>query len=152
MSAAAIVALILLVLLLMYVSFLCGAWRSVKEGMAEDDTPVVLVRRPGFRRFYGQRDDDVTGISGEGIVIEGVVFSDGYGVTHWLNQAPQFEPKTDVWYKPFLRPNGTDAFTKISGHGGRTRLVWVDERDIVRETVESESDMTKEGSHVRMAP
>lgn len=152
MSGPIVVALILFVLLLMYVSFLCGAWRSVREGMEEDSTPVRPEHRPGFRRFYGRRDSDVTGISGEGIVVEGVVFSDGFGVTHWLNQAPQFEPKTDVWYKPFLRPGGGDAFTKISGHGGRTTLVWVDERDIVRETVESESDMMEEGSRVRMAP
>ncbi|MGW4889625.1 hypothetical protein [Streptomyces murinus] len=72
--------------------------------------------------FIVQRDQDVTGISGEGIVAEGVRFSDGWAVTHWLDRPPMNEPKTEVWHNP-----GTEPFEKISGHGGRTRIVWADE-------------------------
>ncbi|MFB7594644.1 hypothetical protein [Streptomyces sp. NPDC056160] len=72
--------------------------------------------------FIVQRNEDVTGISGEGIVAEGVCFSDGWAVTHWLDRPPMNEPKTEVWHNP-----GTEPFEKISGHGGRTHIVWADE-------------------------
>lgn len=74
------------------------------------------------RTFIAQRDEDVTGISGEGVVAEGVLFSDGWAVTHWLDQPPMNEPKTEVWHNP-----GTLPFEKISGHRGLTRLLWADE-------------------------
>lgn len=69
--------------------------------------------------FVVQRDEDVSGVSGEGIVAEGVRFSDGWVATHWLDQPPMHEPKTEVWHNP-----GTAPFEKISGHGGRTRILW----------------------------
>jgi hypothetical protein len=81
--------------------------------------------RPQFRRFIARRHVDVTGISGTGTPVEGVVFSDGWGVTHWLDRPPMNEPKTEIWHKPFNRP-GPDPFTKISGHGGSTEVVWID--------------------------
>lgn len=153
MSGLAIVALIFLVLLLMWVSFLCGAWRAYRQDMAEDDDlSAEITSRSGLLRFYVQRNDDITGISGTGVVVEGVVFSDGWGVTHWLDQAPMHEPKTEIWHKRFLRPGGEDAFTKISGHGGRTKVVWLDECDSVPRKVEKESDMMKEDSDVRLVP
>lgn len=102
--------------------------RNYMEGITEGDATV----RPKFRRFVGDRSEDVTGISGEGVVVEGVVFSDGYGVTHWLDQAPMNEPKTEVWHKPFWRRSGPDPFTKISGHGGKTRVVWLDKPEVPR--------------------
>lgn len=77
--------------------------------------------RPGFRRFVGDRHVDVTGISGEGIRIEGVRFSDGWVATHWLDLPPMREPKTEVWHNP-----GTEPFAKVSGHGGKTEVVWLD--------------------------
>ncbi|MYR56020.1 hypothetical protein GTY54_07065 [Streptomyces sp. SID625] len=72
--------------------------------------------------FIVQRNEDVTGVSGEGIVAEGVCFSDGWAVTHWLDRPPMNEPKTEVWHNP-----GTEPFERISGHGGRTHIVWADE-------------------------
>lgn len=72
--------------------------------------------------FVVQRDEDVSGISGEGIVAEGVQFSDGWVVTHWLDQPPMNEPKTDVWHN-----KGAAPFRKIHGHGGSTRILWADE-------------------------
>lgn len=84
-------------------------------------------RRRGPRRFVANRRTDVTGISGTGTVAEGVVFSDGWGVSHWLDRPPMNEPKTEVWHKPWYRRRGTDPFTKISGHGGATVVEWLDE-------------------------
>ncbi|MEU9208500.1 hypothetical protein AB0D27_11235 [Streptomyces sp. NPDC048415] len=77
---------------------------------------------PTLATFLVHRDHDVSGISGTGVVAEGVQFSDGWVVTHWLDQAPMWEPKTDVWHH-----KGTGPVTKIHGHGGSTRIVWADE-------------------------
>lgn len=73
----------------------------------------------GPRAFVIRRDADPTGISGTGIVGEGVQFSDGWAVTHWLDRAPIHEAKTEVWHNP-----GTAPFEKISGHNGATHIVW----------------------------
>ncbi|MGV4984551.1 hypothetical protein ACVB8X_14110 [Streptomyces sp. NRAIS4] len=71
--------------------------------------------------FIVQRDQDVSGVSGEGVIAEGVQFSDGWVVTHWLDQPPMNEPKTDVWHN-----KGAEPFQRIHGHGGSTRIVWAD--------------------------
>lgn len=77
--------------------------------------------------FVAQRDEDVSGVSGEGVIAEGCRFSDGWVVTHWLDQPPMHEPKTDVWHHKGVAP-----FRKIHGHGGRTRIVWADEVEVAR--------------------
>lgn len=78
---------------------------------------------PALATFRLYRERDVTGISGEGVIAEGVQFSDGWVVTHWLDQPPMWEPKTDVWHH-----KGTGPVTKIHGHDGATRIVWADEQ------------------------
>jgi len=77
---------------------------------------------PTLATFRVVRDQDVSGVSGTGVVAEGVQFSDGWVVTHWLDQPPMNEPKTDVWHH-----KGTHPITKIHGHGGATRIVWADD-------------------------
>ena len=42
----------------------------------------------GIRTFTVCRQSDETGISGEGVVIEGVTFATGHTVIHWLTPAP----------------------------------------------------------------
>jgi len=43
----------------------------------------------GIRTFTVCRQNDETGISGEGVVIEGVTFATGHTVIHWLTPAPR---------------------------------------------------------------
>tara|TARA_R110000824_G_scaffold203320_2_gene387725 strand:+ start:43 stop:405 length:363 start_codon:yes stop_codon:yes gene_type:complete len=43
----------------------------------------------GIRMFTVCRQRDETGISGEGVVIEGVTFATGHTVIHWLTPAPR---------------------------------------------------------------
>lgn len=57
------------------------------------------------------RDVDITGRSGTGIVAEGVVFSDGLAVLHWLR-----EPYALGVYESL------DALISVHGHEGRTRI------------------------------
>lgn len=118
-----LVVLILLVVLLVYLVLLSYGFKSYMRGKTNGYRPL---EEQGPECFVIKRKEDVTGISGVGIVGEGVVFSDGWGVTHWLDRPPMNEPKTEIWHKPWYRRRGPDPFTKISGHGGKTVLVWVD--------------------------
>lgn len=68
------------------------------------------------RRFILIRDEDETGISGTGLVAFGVVFPDGVTVTRWNSDVAQ----TCVW-------QSFDEVDAVHGHGGRTRIEWVDE-------------------------
>ena len=68
------------------------------------------------KTFKLVRDCDVTGISGTGVVAEGVTFHSGQTVICWMRP-----PYTiSVFSSP-------DAVLGVHGHGGNTRIVW-DER------------------------
>lgn len=43
----------------------------------------------GMRRFVMHRQHDVSGVSGTGTVLEGVLFSTGVVVVHWLTPPPR---------------------------------------------------------------
>ena len=43
----------------------------------------------GMRRFVMHREFDVSGVSGTGLVLEGVLFSTGVVVVHWLTPPPR---------------------------------------------------------------
>ena len=50
----------------------------------------MVERAPdGMRRFTMGRQFDVSGVSGTGIVLEGVLFSTGVVVIHWLTPPPR---------------------------------------------------------------
>ena len=50
----------------------------------------MLEKAPeGMRRFTMRREFDVSGVSGTGIVLEGVQFSTGVVVIHWLTPPPR---------------------------------------------------------------
>jgi hypothetical protein len=68
-----------------------------------------------MRAFYLARDVDVSGVSGTGVVAEGVVFSDGTAVVRWVVGEHH---STVVW------PD-VQSVMAIHGHNGATRLVWV---------------------------
>ncbi len=68
-----------------------------------------------MKRFELHRDHDVSGISGTGTVAEGVEFSDGHVVIRWVTNPSS----TSEW------DSLADAIA-IHGHGGATRVVWID--------------------------
>ena len=71
-----------------------------------------------MRRFHLQRNEDETGVSGDGRVAEGVEFSDGQCSLHWLTHTSC----TGIY-------NNIKQLQLIHGHGGRTVVVWVDEEE-----------------------
>lgn len=66
--------------------------------------------------FVLVRTEDETGLSGTGLVADGVQFPDGTAVLHWrgpLNSTTVFE--------------SVAMLEKIHGHNGKSTIVWVNE-------------------------
>jgi hypothetical protein len=69
-----------------------------------------------MRRFYFDRQTDVSGTSGTGAVVEGVQFSDGQCVVRWLT----FLSSVAIY-------KNIENCVTIHGHDGSTDLHWVDD-------------------------
>lgn len=69
-----------------------------------------------MRRFQLIRDVDIGGFSGTGIIAEGVLFSTGKAALQWLTK-----------YKSLGLYDDFGQLVNIHGHGGATRVVWLDE-------------------------
>lgn len=68
-----------------------------------------------MKRFYLYRIIDETGISGIGVIAEGIEFTNGVAIISWLT-----DPGSIGFY------NSTTDLLKIHGHGGKTIIEWVD--------------------------
>ena len=72
-----------------------------------------------MRPFQLRRLEDPTGISGMGVVAEGVDFGK-YTVLYWKPQiTPIGVPSLGIY-------RSTDELIQIHGHGGQTVLEWLD--------------------------
>lgn len=69
-----------------------------------------------MRRFQLVREVDVTGVSGTGVVAEGIEWSDGSACVHWIVGEHH---SWVVWAS-------VGAVEQIHGHNGATRIEWVD--------------------------
>jgi hypothetical protein len=107
MSVVAAISAVFNVLLLVLL-FYVRQWRNYKAGMDGS------LDREGLQWYALMRYDDVSGVSGEGLVCEVARFSDGHAALHWINSKYP-------WTTPC--PEGLDAIMEIHGHGGKTRLV-----------------------------
>lgn len=68
-----------------------------------------------IRRFHLLRYVDVTGVSGTGVVAEGVRFSDGSVAIRWAGAFPT----TTVW-------DTIESVIAVHGHEGSTVIDWLD--------------------------
>jgi len=73
-----------------------SAHEDIEQGQSSSTEPEDLKpkkpsnRAPqGIRAFTVCRQHDESGVSGEGVVIEGVMFATGHTVIHWLTPAPR---------------------------------------------------------------
>jgi hypothetical protein len=71
-----------------------------------------------MRRFRLIRTEDVSGVSGTGVVAEGVSFSSGKVALSWCSSVP-----TVTVY------DAIGDLERIHGHEGRTRIEWLDPPD-----------------------
>lgn len=77
-----------------------------------------------MRRFSIIRDQDVTGVSGTGLVAEGCQFSDGTCVVRWRPVAPE---KARKGLAPTTVVHADIASVEtLHGHNGATRVEWLD--------------------------
>jgi len=74
-----------------------------------EQRPVVL------RRFVLVRTEDISGVSGTGIVAEGALSRTGKVVLFWITQ-----------YRSIAVYDSIDELIAIHGHDGRTIIEWID--------------------------
>ena len=72
-----------------------------------------------MRRFVLVRNHDVSGVSGTGVVAEGVVFGDGRAVMRWLTRG----------IHAIVIHESVAHVLEVHGHGGKTVLQWVDQHE-----------------------
>lgn len=70
-----------------------------------------------MRRFQLHRDIDETGVSGTGVVAEGVLFTSGRVALEWPSEFP-----TSVVF----HDRGIESVEAVHGHNGKTRIVFLD--------------------------
>ncbi len=64
--------------------------RRLGDRRAEGRRSTDRLRAPfGMRTFTLRRSEDVSGVSGTGIVLEGTLFTTGIVVVHWLTPPPR---------------------------------------------------------------
>lgn len=68
-----------------------------------------------MKPFVLNRVEDETGVSGTGIVAEGVVFSNGWVAMTWLTET------TSVVFYPNIK-----SVELVHGHNGKTRIVYLE--------------------------
>jgi hypothetical protein len=69
-----------------------------------------------MRRFTLHRDEDVSGVSGTGVIVEGIEFTDGAVAYRWRG----------TW-RTTTTADSIETVERIHGHDGKTRVVWLDE-------------------------
>jgi hypothetical protein len=72
--------------------------------------------KSNMRTFQVVRDEDVSGVSGEGHIAEGVLFSSGKVFVNWISM-----------HKIVEMADSVAEWQAVHGHEGRTRIVWDDE-------------------------
>lgn len=70
-------------------------------------------------RFEVHRHSDPTGLSGTGVIAEGVTFDDGRALTRWNGYTTGVR-QIDLW-------DHLDDILLVHGHGGATEIHWVDD-------------------------
>ena len=68
---------------------------------------------PILRKFHVERDEDVSGLSGTGIVAVGVMYPTGRCIMEWTTPI-----------KSLTEYHSIAELEALHGHEGRTRVVW----------------------------
>jgi hypothetical protein len=91
-------------------------------GAAKEMAVEVTTFLTTMRRFQLLRREDKTGVSGVGVVAEGVEFADGRASLCWLKSA--LDPSRGGAIATFA---SVEEVRETHGHGGATVIVWIDE-------------------------
>jgi len=89
-----------------------------------------------MRRFLLEREEDVHGNSGTGIVAQGVQFDNGLVAFTWLTH-----------YESMTFFQSIEALKKLHGHNGKNTIVWIDkDEETCKERVIEEGETALSGS------
>jgi len=66
-----------------------------------------------MKKFWLDRTEDISGISGLGVVAEGIIFSNGKAVLSWLTAGGSIAVYDSI-----------EKLEKIHGHDGRTKVIY----------------------------
>lgn len=111
--------------------------------------PARLAPR-GIQTFTVYRTDDQTGVSGEGIVIEGVRLATGQCIVHWLYPPPRggiaiFESMDD-FIKVHIKPHPTNKTIITFDDGKQMKFGNFEEEAKTKEDIENiENNIEDEG-------
>lgn len=73
-----------------------------------------------MKRFFLQRNQDASGVSGLGRVAEGCQFDNGWCALVWLTSADP-DDEVHAFY------HSIERVEEIHGHAGMTKVVWIDD-------------------------
>lgn len=119
---------------------------EISTALTEDLKPKKpSMRAPqGIRTFTVCRQSDETGISGDGVVIEGATFATGHTVIHWLTPAPRgsiaFFDAFDDFIKIHVSSHPTNN-TIITFEDGE-QLLYKPDGSIVKNSADSDTEQT----------
>jgi hypothetical protein len=75
----------------------------------------MTTNKTGIRRFHFNRSEDVSGVSGTGVVGEGCELSNGKIIFSWLSNLGSVAVYDNI-----------KTFLSVHGHGGKGNIEWID--------------------------
>jgi hypothetical protein len=97
---------------------LIGATEAAALGISVEEDAANTMEDMAMRRCCLFREEDVSGVSGAGVVAEGVVLSTGKVVLSWCSE-----------YRSVTAYDTGAGLETVHGHEGRTRIAWLDPPD-----------------------
>jgi len=123
---------------------------SEEESQAEEQSPAeeLIPKKPsrlcprGIQTFTVARQADETGVSGEGVVIEGVVLATGQCIAHWLYPRPKGSIAIFDSMNDFITVH-------IKPHPGNRTIITYDDGEQERYGLFTEEEKSNENNEVQ---
>ena len=87
-----------------------------------------------MKLFILHRTEDESGVSGTGVVAEGIVFHGGSCALHWLTQVDEKTGFSSIGIYSSM-----ENLEKIHGHNGRTKVVYTNSPNELPKRMEEET-------------
>ena len=127
--------------------------------MSEKKKPDLLPKAPaklaprGIQSFTVFRTQDETGVSGDGIVIEGVRLATGQCIIHWLYPPPRggiaiFESMDD-FIKVHIKPHPTNRTIITFADGEQMRFGNFDNKDLKNKSQKDNNSLSTDEPDVK---
>jgi len=124
---------------------------TTEEEQANDEAPIaenLMPKKPsrlcprGIQTFTVARQADETGVSGEGVVIEGVLLATGQCIAHWLYPRPRGSIAVFDSMNDFITVH-------IKPHPGNRTIITYDDGEQEKFGLITDEEKTNENSEVQ---